>query len=133
MPVLQPIQLRTAVPAQTVVAPGGNAELMVQEYLNSVKYLVQAQRDVILGYLGQNPANINRLEIPATPSALPVTPARKETAPTQITVSVNTQPVKGKQDVKKILIEVVSAKTGYPHEMLGMEMDMEADLSIDSI
>jgi len=133
MPVLQPVRSRTTAAAQVVATPSGNAELMVQEYLNSVKYLVQAQRDVILGYLGQNPANINRLDIPATPAALAVTPARKETAPTQITVSVNTQPVTGKQDVKKILIEVVSAKTGYPHEMLGMEMDMEADLSIDSI
>jgi acyl carrier protein len=28
---------------------------------------------------------------------------------------------------------VVSDKTGYPQEMLGMEMDLEADLSIDSI
>ena len=130
MPVLEPIQLHAPVTAQAAAIPAGNAELMVQEYLNSVKYLVQAQRDVILGYLGQNPGNINRLEIPATPAALP---ARKEAAPAQITVSVNTQPVKGKQDVKKILIEVVSAKTGYPHEMLGMEMDMEADLSIDSI
>jgi acyl carrier protein len=28
---------------------------------------------------------------------------------------------------------VVSEKTGYPKEMLGMDLDLEADLSIDSI
>ncbi|PSL27072.1 type I polyketide synthase [Chitinophaga ginsengisoli] len=134
LPVLQPIQLKTAMAAQPVIV-NGNAEHMVQEYLNSVKYLIQAQRDVILGYLGQNPANISRLEIPETPVAKAATPAKKEQEPatTQVKVSVSTQPARGKQDVKKILIEVVSAKTGYPHEMLGMEMDMEADLSIDSI
>jgi acyl carrier protein len=31
------------------------------------------------------------------------------------------------------LLEIVSEKTGYPVEMLEMEMDMEADLGIDSI
>jgi len=32
-----------------------------------------------------------------------------------------------------ILLEVVSEKTGYPAEMLELNMDMEADLGIDSI
>ncbi len=31
------------------------------------------------------------------------------------------------------LLEIVSEKTGYPTEMLALEMDMEADLGIDSI
>jgi acyl carrier protein len=31
------------------------------------------------------------------------------------------------------LLEIVSEKTGYPVEMLELEMDMEADLGIDSI
>ena len=31
------------------------------------------------------------------------------------------------------LLEIVSEKTGYPTEMLEMNMDMEADLGIDSI
>jgi len=37
------------------------------------------------------------------------------------------------QDVGAILIEVVADKTGYPAEMLGMDMALEADLGIDSI
>ena len=32
-----------------------------------------------------------------------------------------------------MLLEVVSEKTGYPSEMLELNMDMEADLGIDSI
>ncbi|MEM1246174.1 MAG: SDR family NAD(P)-dependent oxidoreductase, partial [Acidobacteriota bacterium] len=32
-----------------------------------------------------------------------------------------------------LMLEVVSEKTGYPQEMLGMEMELEADLGIDSI
>lgn len=124
MPVLQPLKLNIG-NAPVVVAPSGNAEHMVQEYLNSVKLLVQAQRDVILGYLGH------------TPSAMPITAAVSTSAPAPVqvaaSVSVSTVATPAKRDTKRILIEVVSEKTGYPHEMLGLEMDMEADLSIDSI
>lgn len=125
MPLLQPLKLNIGA-APVVVAPvaGGNAEHMVQEYLNSVKLLVQAQRDVILGYLGHTPA--------AMPVAAPIAAsvAKPVVAPVVVTA---TAPVVTKRDTKRILIEVVSEKTGYPHEMLGLEMDMEADLSIDSI
>jgi polyketide-type polyunsaturated fatty acid synthase PfaA len=46
-----------------------------------------------------------------------------EVSPTQA------QPV----DMAKTLLAVVSEKTGYPTEMLELNMDMEADLGIDSI
>ncbi|MBO2633778.1 SDR family NAD(P)-dependent oxidoreductase [Shewanella algae] len=36
-------------------------------------------------------------------------------------------------DVTAIMLQVVADKTGYPAEMLGLGMDMEADLGIDSI
>jgi acyl carrier protein len=35
--------------------------------------------------------------------------------------------------LSQALLEVVSEKTGYPTEMLALEMDLEADLGIDSI
>lgn len=35
--------------------------------------------------------------------------------------------------LSQTLLEIVSEKTGYPSEMLEMDMDMEADLGIDSI
>ena len=37
------------------------------------------------------------------------------------------------EEIKKHIIEVVSQLTGYPDEMLGMDMDIESDLGIDSI
>jgi NAD(P)-dependent dehydrogenase (short-subunit alcohol dehydrogenase family)/acyl carrier protein len=36
-------------------------------------------------------------------------------------------------EIRSLLVEVVSQKTGYPAEMLSMEMDLEQDLGIDSI
>ena len=37
------------------------------------------------------------------------------------------------QRIQTVMMEVVAEKTGYPTEMLELEMDMEADLGIDSI
>ncbi|TNC24163.1 SDR family NAD(P)-dependent oxidoreductase [Amycolatopsis alkalitolerans] len=36
-------------------------------------------------------------------------------------------------DVRSVLVEVVSEKTGYPPEMVDLSMDLEADLGVDSI
>ncbi len=36
-------------------------------------------------------------------------------------------------DLTALLLKVVSERTGYPQEMLGLDQDMEADLGIDSI
>ena len=36
-------------------------------------------------------------------------------------------------NVRKVMIDIVSDLTGYPPDMLGLDMDMEADLGIDSI
>ncbi len=37
------------------------------------------------------------------------------------------------QQIQAVLVEIVGALTGYPEEMLAMEMDIESDLGIDSI
>jgi hypothetical protein len=39
----------------------------------------------------------------------------------------------GYQEIKNNMLEVVSRLTGYPAEMLSFDMDIEADLGIDSI
>ena len=38
-----------------------------------------------------------------------------------------------REDLTKILLDLVSERTGYPAEMLGLDQDLEADLGIDSI
>jgi NAD(P)-dependent dehydrogenase (short-subunit alcohol dehydrogenase family)/acyl carrier protein len=39
----------------------------------------------------------------------------------------------GPEVIRRTLIDIVSDLTGYPEEMLGLEMDIESDLGIDSI
>ncbi|NOH83330.1 acyltransferase domain-containing protein [Vibrio sp. 03-59-1] len=62
----------------------------------------------------------------ATPVAAPV-PVKAQPAPVAAPVAVQSA------DAEKVMLEVVAEKTGYPTEMLDLEMDMEADLGIDSI
>nr|WP_246197805.1 type I polyketide synthase [Chitinophaga agrisoli] len=160
LPIVTPLQLKSTATPNTVVINQGGAEQMVAAYLNSVKHIVQAQRDVILGYLGHTPQHFNNTELPD------LTP--RKTIPVQTPVSGNgnaytngaysngngytngsysngnghhpaangaviTPAAVVVKDVKTILLAVISDKTGYPTDMLGMEMDLEADLSIDSI
>ena len=37
------------------------------------------------------------------------------------------------EELRDIVIDVIADKTGYPTDMIGLDMDLEADLSIDSI
>ncbi|WP_343679690.1 SDR family NAD(P)-dependent oxidoreductase [Chryseobacterium arthrosphaerae] len=141
LPIINPIPMNnftthnTQAPAPESLS---TAERMLQEYLNSMKLMIQAQRDVMLSFMGQNP-QVNPLPVYNTPMP---TPAPERTIPLQqvqqtATVAVAATAVAVKatptRDIKALLLQVVSDKTGYPQEMLGMEMDLEADLSIDSI
>jgi acyl transferase domain-containing protein/NAD(P)H-dependent flavin oxidoreductase YrpB (nitropropane dioxygenase family)/NAD(P)-dependent dehydrogenase (short-subunit alcohol dehydrogenase family)/acyl carrier protein len=142
LPIVTPLQLKGAATANPVVINNqGGAEQLVEAYLNSIKHIVQAQRDVILGYLGHTPPSFESAPLPD------LTPRR--TIPVHTNGNGNAQhytsgahtvaaaatvvPETAAPDVKGILLAVISDKTGYPPDMLGMEMDLEADLSIDSI
>ena len=61
-------------------------------------------------------------DLSQTPGANPDSPEIAETA------ERNDQ-----SDLRNVLLEVVAEKTGYPVEMLNLEMNMESDLGIDSI
>nr|WP_102363721.1 type I polyketide synthase [Vibrio cyclitrophicus]PMF38305.1 beta-ketoacyl synthase [Vibrio cyclitrophicus] len=63
----------------------------------------------------------------AAPVAAQPVPVKAQPSPVAAPVAVQTA------DAEKVMLEVVAEKTGYPTEMLDLEMDMEADLGIDSI
>ncbi len=81
-----------------------------------VDYLAGKTGDFVAGY---------RLPVASEPvSQLPTTGNRQ---PTTKSNGLD------KSKVENILLTVISEKTGYPTEMLELNMDMEADLGIDSI
>ncbi len=69
------------------------------------------------------PAPMPPAVAPAPVIAAPVAPAPSAPAP-QAAPAL---------DLMAIMLDVVSSKTGYPSEMIQMEMELEADLGIDSI
>ena len=72
-----------------------------------------------------------------TPQTPTPAPAAEVAAPAAALATSPAQPVTGDgptvEGLQSLMLEVVAEKTGYPVEMLTLDMDMEADLGIDSI
>ncbi|MEM7166146.1 MAG: SDR family NAD(P)-dependent oxidoreductase [Planctomycetota bacterium] len=95
------------------------------------------------------PANVPASVVPATshvpasptaPVAPPVAPppvspmvSQPEVAPPPAAVPAPVAAADGGADVQQVLLDVVAEKTGYPVAMLSLEMELDADLGIDSI
>ncbi len=142
LPITQPLQINNFSIAK------GNTDIQLTEsdhimleYLNNMKTMIQNQRDVMVSYFGQNPGISQSSQNHTTKVSIPTqtkTPEKQQTninstptpQPTQNTAIAHTFSTK---EIKSALLETVSEKTGYPVDMLGLDLDLEADLSIDSI
>ncbi|HTU17700.1 MAG TPA: SDR family NAD(P)-dependent oxidoreductase, partial [Gemmataceae bacterium] len=69
---------------------------------------------------------------PAT-SIVEVLPTVTPAAAAQSVEDVRSRAERGNEKVETILLEVIAEKTGYPAEMLELDMALDADLGIDSI
>ncbi len=133
-PVIEPIPV---LQAPAVVAPAGERDNVVLDYLRNVREMVDAQRRVMLSYLGSDPGARSApiegtLAHPAlVESAAPVTAEVELNVAVEVVASPSA--VSGPTDVTAMLLSIVSERTGYPLEMLDLDLDLEADLSIDSI
>ncbi|SDI79248.1 Acyl transferase domain-containing protein [Actinokineospora alba] len=111
-------------PAVAVPAASDRDE-MVSDFLRTSRELIAAQRDVLLGYLGSAP-----VAQPVTQQTVrPV--ARPAVAP--VAAPVAARPAVVAPDALSVVVEVIAARTGYPVEMIDPAVDLEADLSVDSI
>jgi polyketide-type polyunsaturated fatty acid synthase PfaA len=71
--------------------------------------------------------------VSAAPAAAPVAAPVASAAPTNGNGHGAHRSANGKLDLPALLLAVVGDKTGYPVEMLRLDMNLEADLGIDSI
>ncbi|MFI0902775.1 SDR family NAD(P)-dependent oxidoreductase [Streptomyces sioyaensis] len=118
----------------------------VLEYLRTTRELVAAQRDVVLRYLGDSAASG---PVPAAQRAVPSYPAPAVAqAPAEATAPPATAPAGAAdppapasagaerlspEELLDAVREIIHTRTGYPREMLDDGLDLEADLSVDSI
>jgi acyl transferase domain-containing protein len=116
----------------------------VVEFLRTSRDLVVQQRDVLLSYLG-TPAGGLSSPPPVAPMApmAPAAPMAPVSAPVAVPVSVpgplNPSPKPssavdgGAVDVAGTVLAVICGSTGYPEDMIEPDLDLETDLSVDSI
>ncbi|MGN0064833.1 MAG: SDR family NAD(P)-dependent oxidoreductase [Nocardioides sp.] len=126
---------------------GTDPGAVVHEYLRSVRQLVAAERDVMLRYLGAELPASAAYDHDAAPLVQPVQavvarvePVTPVVEPVETPVSTSStsgpSPVETRlttADLMAAVQQVVADRTGYPVDMLEPDLDLEADLSIDSI
>ncbi|MER7874757.1 SDR family NAD(P)-dependent oxidoreductase [Streptomyces solisilvae] len=119
---------------------GGDKDALISEFLRTSREMIAAQRDVLLTYLGGAPGErpaappapvAAATDLPAELAPVAVAPAAAE-APDPAGSAPATAPATG-PDVLRAVSEIISERTGYPVDMIEPDLDLEADLSIDSI
>ncbi len=129
------------------------------DYQETMRSFLKVQEEVMKQFLAGSSGNPVLTADARDVTPAPVTPASMTSAPAPAPVAaavaaapvvaplppatvaaVSPEPVaaasgapQGREDLTKILLDLVSERTGYPQEMLGMDQDLEADLGIDSI
>ncbi len=138
------------VPAALPAGEGGSADdgrdAAVIEFLRGTRELIAAGRDVLLGYLGTS-AGASPLPVAASAFAQPPRgePRGEPVAATTGTLALVVDNARGSPPgspptgaltpvrILEAALAVISERTGYPLDMLDPSLDLEADLSIDSI
>ena len=161
-PAIQPAQVvETPTPPQTeamqqrpvqTARSAAYASRPMDAYLETMERFLDTQQEVMQAFLGvtRTPRAVDASEARQPAQQLPVEAQPPEPplvepseAPSVEVVPVETQPTTPQPEIvtqamsaasiKDNLLELVSQRTGYPVDMLDLNMDMEADLGIDSI
>ncbi len=144
-----------AVPSVSPV-PSDGREAVVLEFLRSSREMIAAQRDVVLGFLGSAPAPVAQPAPGAQPAPIaasvdatapvsqeavapaPIVEPASVVPPAPVAEAQGAPPPAAAPEltsghVLTVLTELIAERTGYPAEMLGADLDLEADLSIASL
>ncbi|MFG3254869.1 SDR family NAD(P)-dependent oxidoreductase [Streptomyces sp. NPDC048172] len=130
-------------PAGTNGHPSPGGEALISEFLRTSREMLAAQRDVLLGYLGTEPGvrpaavpmEHTMRELTATATAT-ATVAEAEPAPVPAAPEPEPEQPGAELTGEAVLaavLEVIGDRTGYPADMIEPDLDLEADLSVDSI
>jgi NAD(P)-dependent dehydrogenase (short-subunit alcohol dehydrogenase family) len=115
-------------------------ESVVHDYLRTMRESMAQMSKVVSDYLGVDvseiawePQSFTVNEAQKPEGLSPPEPASERVMPTLPGYPTFAVPVQPAVQLHEMLLQIVSERTGYPIEMLGLELDLEADLSIDSI
>ncbi|WP_238175933.1 type I polyketide synthase [Kribbella albertanoniae] len=132
------VQVPTALePAMPNDNPGPDP--LIADFLRTSRDMIAAQRDVMLGYLGATSAErpVTTVTVQAIEPApiVMTTPVLSEPSMTDVAVTepVLNDSVLDESAVRSMVLTVIAERTGYPVDMIDPDLDLEADLSVDSI
>ncbi|GAA3524933.1 type I polyketide synthase [Amycolatopsis ultiminotia] len=116
--------------------PMSEREELIREFLRTSRDQVAAQRDVLLTYLGATAGTV-----PAAPPVVAAPEPARLASPEPVWSSPSPEPAadfvpaapQPAGDVLGTVVSVIADRTGYPAEMIEPGLDLEADLSVDSI
>ena len=111
--------------AETFAAIRESFAIPVQEGLNLRDYPTLSS---VVGFVRSM-----RPDLAVAVAAAPASPAAPIAAETQLAAAAATVTAPAGDAVTEKVLEVVAAKTGYPKDMLELDLDMEADLGIDTV
>jgi acyl transferase domain-containing protein/NAD(P)H-dependent flavin oxidoreductase YrpB (nitropropane dioxygenase family)/NADP-dependent 3-hydroxy acid dehydrogenase YdfG/acyl carrier protein len=142
-------------------AASSNIDAVLIEYQQLMRRFLDTQKQVMLTYLqgtpephppvppptplplmatqstdAASPQTMQEPLSPATsPSAAPPPPAAPVASPTAAPTPATLNSPAGPDQVTltEMLVQLVADRTGYPRELLGLDLNLEADLGIDSI
>lgn len=133
------------------------ADAVMESYFQGMQRFLETQEEVLSAFLDRRggarvgagplafppaPASVPTPESPPTPdtgrelvatallTALPTPALEIESAPAKAADPVAQQ---DPERIRETLLAVVAERTGYPTEMLGLTLNLEADLGVDSI
>ncbi|MDX3456750.1 beta-ketoacyl synthase N-terminal-like domain-containing protein, partial [Streptomyces sp. ME02-8801-2C] len=124
-------------------------DALISEFLRTSREMVAAQRDVLLTYFGATPgqwipgpaateeslgvAQTHPQVQQAAPAPAPTYPPALYAVPTPVPAPAPAAVGFSEADVLGVVLEIIGERTGYPVDMIEPDLDLEADLSIDSI
>ncbi|MFD4601230.1 SDR family NAD(P)-dependent oxidoreductase [Streptomyces sp. NPDC058464] len=134
-PARRVVETTTVTTNQPHGAPA-DRDALISEFLRTSREMIAAQRDVLLTYFGAT-----QVQVPAAPVLQQLLPAEVVVAQPQpaepaLALAPAPAPTAGPEaaaDVERVVLEIISERTGYPVDMIEPDLDLEADLSIDSI
>jgi acyl transferase domain-containing protein/NAD(P)H-dependent flavin oxidoreductase YrpB (nitropropane dioxygenase family)/NADP-dependent 3-hydroxy acid dehydrogenase YdfG len=137
-PVVAPVAVApvaVAPDAAPVAAPPSSADAVVLQFQSLMSQFLQTQAAVMSAYLqgglAGEPMAVDTTATPLASFSLPVMPA--PALPAVDVAPSPPAPAPAGRDVAAELLRVVSERTGYPPDMLKPDLNLEADLGIDSI
>jgi malonyl CoA-acyl carrier protein transacylase len=127
----------------SVLEASGEASRAVIQFQQLMSSFLETQKQVMLAYLTGQSAG-GTFEVPRIPDIRDEErPAAILSSPSAASVSSVVSPPQAASppisrpvedgDLTSLLMSIVSDRTGYPTELLGLDLDVEADLGIDSI